>query len=94
MKPEQEGLGKICGRHSMWELGRVCLRPERNHGLIWQMRPVTLHLQLFKSYTTFFMSIGRADENIEVEEFRKKPKSICKINIKSYNIHIIILYII
>lgn len=60
----------------MWELGWVCLRSERNHGLFWPMRPRPPHLQFFQSFTIFFISIGRADENIEVEEIRKKMKSI------------------
>ena len=40
------------------------------------MRPRPPHLQFFQSFTIFFISIGRADENIEVEEIRKKMKSI------------------
>ena len=63
-------------RCSVWELGQVCLRSERSHGLFWQMRPRPPHLQFFQSFTVFFISIGRADENIEVEEIREKMKSI------------------
>lgn len=48
---------------------------ERNHGLfVWGLDH---HIcNFFKSFTIFFISIGRADENIEVEEIRKKMKSI------------------
>jgi len=48
------------------------------------MQPVKLHLHLFKSYAIFFISIGKADEHTEADDFRKNPESLCKSNTKSY----------